>query len=172
MVTIRSFRETDTAEVQRIFAQGQQDFATGFEEQVEEYIRLSLAADLANISAHYLGEPGSHFWVAELEGKVTGMVGLQRRSDQEGELRRMSVASSDRRQGIGGKLLDTVERFSRQQGYDRISLSTVTQLQPAIAMYRKNGFVLVKHETYLTMTVQYYVKRLAEISEKPEAGQN
>ena len=172
MVTIRTFRESDTAEVHRLFARGQRDFAAGLEPQVEEYIRLSLAADLANIAAHYLAEPGSHFWVAELDGRVVGMVGLERRSKEEGELRRMSVSPAVRRQGIGWRLLETLERFSREQGYQRVSLSTVTQLQPAIAMYRKNGFVLVKEEGYMTMTVQYYVKRLATLKEDSRDGQN
>lgn len=172
MVTIRTFRETDTAEVHGLFARGQRDFAAGLEPQVEEYIRLSLAADLAHIEAHYLADPGSHFWVAELEGRVAGMVGLERLSEEEGELRRMSVSPTARRQGIGWGLLQTVERFCRQQGYLRLSLSTVTQLQPAIAMYRKNGFVLVKEASYMTMTVQYYVKRLDPLPENSRHGQN
>jgi len=39
------------------------------------------------------------------------MVDIQKRSNEEAELRRMSVAGDARRQGIGWKLLETVEEF-------------------------------------------------------------
>ena len=58
------------------------------------------------------------------------------------------------------KLLETVEAFCMGRGYRRIVLSTVTQLQPAIAMYRAAGFRQVREEAYGSMTVQYYVKDL------------
>ena len=163
MVTIRTFRDGDNRAVRCLFARGQRDFAAGLEEAVESYVRHSLAADLADIPLHYLSEPGSHFWVAHDQGNVRGMVGVQRRSAVEGELRRMSVAIEARRQGIGWQLLETVEEFCREQGYQQITLSTVTQLQPAIAMYRKFGFNLVDERAYGQMTVQFFVKELVAL---------
>ena len=160
MAAIRTFRPGDAGEVRRLFARGQRDFAAGLEAEIEAYISRSLAVDLADIPRHYLGEPGSHFWVAEGDGRVLGMVGVEGRSDEEGELRRMSVASWVRRQGIGQWLLETVEHFCREQGYQRITLSTVTQLQPAIAMYRKLGFQQVGEETYGNMSVLHFSKNL------------
>ena len=160
MLDIRTFQPADAAAVRRIFAQGQTDFAAGLEQAVEDYIRRSLANDLADIPLNYLSDPGSHFWVADVGGEVRGMVGVQRRDDQEAELRRMSVASAARRQGIGWKLAETVEAFCRERGYQRIQLTTVTQLQPAMAMYRKFGYRLVGEEPYGPMTVQSFVKLL------------
>ena len=172
MVKIRTFHPDDADPVRRLFARGQRDFAAGLESAVERYIQLSLSADLADIPRHYLSEPGSHFWVADVAGQVKGMVAVQRRSDAEGELRRMSVAADARRQGIGWQLLETVEDFCRQRGYQRITLSTVTQLQPAIAMYRKFGFQQVGEEPYDTMTVQFFVKDLADAPVSPGDGQS
>ena len=60
----------------------------------------------------------------------------------------MSVSSTVRRQGVGRRLLETTEDFCREQGYRRIVLSTVDILQPALAMYHKNGYTLVKVEPY------------------------
>ena len=160
MLDIRTFQPADAAAVRRIFAQGQRDFAAGLEQAVEDYIRRSLANDLADIPLNYLSDPGPHFWVADVGGEVRGMVGVQRRDDQEAELRRMSVASAARRQGIGWKLSETVEAFCRERGYQRIQLTTVTQLQPAMAMYRKFGYRLVGEEPYGPMTVQSFVKLL------------
>jgi ribosomal protein S18 acetylase RimI-like enzyme len=161
-LTIRTFRSDDAAAVRRLFVNGQLDFARGthLEEEVRRYIQRSLADDLADISGHYQPRPGDNFWMAQLNGEVKGMVGVQGRSNEEAELRRMSVAGDSRRQGIGRRLLETVEDFCQGLGYRRISLSTVTQLQPAIAMYRSYGFALTGQEEYGKIVVQHYVKLL------------
>ena len=160
MLTIRTYQPADHDAVRELFARGQRDFAQGLEDVVERYIQRSLADDLADIPAHYLAQPGSHFWVADWEGQVKGMVAIQRRSDEEAELRRMSVASDCRRQGIGGKLLATTDAFCRERGYRRIRLTTVTQLQPAIALYQKFGYQWQGEEPYGRLTVYHFVKEL------------
>lgn len=146
-----------------MFAGGQMDFArdTELEEEVRRYIQRSLADDLSDITGNYLRAPGGNFWVAQIDGEVKGMVGVQRRSLEEAELRRMSVAADSRRQGIGRRLLETVEAFCLEQGYQRISLTTVSQLQPAIAMYQGYGFRLTGLEQRGKMVVHHFVKELA-----------
>ena len=123
-----------------MFAQGLLDFAADYKAEVSDYVRQSLNDDLSDIPANYLDSPGSCFWVAEVDGEIKGMVGIQRRSDEEAELRRMSVANDARRQGIGRQLLETVEDFCRNWGYVRVRLTTHMMLEPAIALYRKNGY--------------------------------
>lgn len=142
-----------------MFAQGLLDFAGDYLPQVSSYIRDSLNDDLADISANYLDSAGSCFWVAEVDGEIKGMVGIQRRSDEEAELRRMSVASDARGQGIGRQLLETVEDFCRKWGYARIRLTTHMMLKPAIALYRKNGYCMVADETRGAVT-RGFVKEL------------
>ncbi len=171
-IRIRTFQTADAPVVRRLFARGQLDFAAGFEEAVKAYIQRSLVDDLADIPLHYLNGPDSGFWVADIQGQVKGMVGVQRRSEEEAELRRMSVAADTRRSGIGGMLLETVEAFCRERGYRRITLSTVAHLQPAIAMYRKFGYRLTDAEPYGVMTVQYFVKHLADPPVKPRDEQS
>ena len=78
----------------------------------------------------------------------------------------MSVSSSVRRQGIGRLLLETVESFWREHGYRRICLSTVDILQPALAMYRRSGYVTMNEERYgdqpnRPIVVHHLVKELA-----------
>jgi ribosomal protein S18 acetylase RimI-like enzyme len=160
MLDVRTFRPSDAASVRRLFSRGLTDFAMGFEAPMREYIRHSLADDLADISASYLKGPGNHFWVAESAGQIKGMVGIQRRTDEEAELRRMSVATDSRRQGIGSKLLETTEAFCRERGYRRIRLTTVSLLQPAIALYRKHGYHQVGEEQYGQITGLHFVKEL------------
>ncbi len=160
MLTIRTFKPADTEAVHDLFARSLMDFAGGLEEAVEAYVQHSLSDDLADIPRHYLSEAASHFWVAESDGNIVGILGVQRRGAEEAELRRMSVAGGHRRQGIGSKLLDVAEAFCREQGYQRVRLTTVTLLQPAIAMYRKHGYRLVGEEEYGQVTGQHFVKEL------------
>ena len=77
-------------------------------------------------------------------------------------MRRMSVSSSVRRQGIGRRLLETTEDFCRDKGYRRICLSSVHILEPALAMYRRFGYTTVKEESYGALTVHHLVKELDE----------
>ena len=161
-VTIRSFRPGDAPAVRAIFTHGQLDFAEGTPLEVEAraYVQRSLAADLSDIPAHYMRLPGSHFWVAEHRGEIVGTVGVQRVNAEEAELRRMSVASASRRQGIGRQLLQTVEDFCRGNGYSRVALSTVIHLEPAVHMYTACGYHPVRQEPYGSMTEQFFVKQL------------
>ena len=161
-VTIRSFRSEDAEAVRALFARGQLDFAEGtpFEQEVREYVRRSLAADLSDIPANYLDPPGSHFWVAERSGEILGTVGVQKTDATEAELRRMSVAAGNRRRGIGRRLLETVEDFCRREGYSRVALSTVIHLEPAVKMYLDSGYRPVRQAPYGSMTEQFFVKDL------------
>ena len=160
MLNIRTFCPADAEAVRLLFAQGLMDFAGDAAKAVGSYVESSLAGDLADISFHYLKAPGDHFWVAEVEGQIKGMVGIQRRDEREAELRRMSVDRDARRQGIGWALLETTESFCREQGYQQIRLTTVTLLQPAIAMYVRFGYRLTGEDQYGEIAGQHFLKRL------------
>jgi len=162
MIKIRSFETQDADSVRSLFSQGLMDFAQGSEQEVGGYVQESLSDDLADINASYMDDPANHFWVADEDGVVKGMVGVQWRSDEEAELRRMSVASTARRQGVGLMLLETVEGFCRDRGHRRIILTTVTLLEPAIAMYRRFGFQLTGEESYGRISAQHFVKDLTK----------
>ena len=162
MLKIRTFQPQDAEPVRHLFAQGQLDFAAGITETIQAYIQESLADDLSDIPANYLRQSGSHFWVAEIAGLIKGIVGIQRRSNHEAELRRMSVSADSRRQGIGWKLLETTEAFCRSNGYHHIRLTTVTHLQPAIAMYLRFGYHLTEEEQFGQIMGQHFIKRLVD----------
>ena len=168
MLNIRTFRNSDTEAVHRLFAGSLMDFAEGYQEGMQSYVNSSLADDLADIPTHYLADPGSHFWVAEIAGLIKGMVGIQRISEDEAELRRMSVAAENRRQGVGRGLLRVCETFCWEQGYRRIKLTTVHLLQPAIAMYRSYGYQLVDEEQYGQLTGLHFIKHLEQGNQQQE----
>jgi len=55
----------------------------------------------------------------------------------------MHTAPSARRKGIGTAMLKHIIAFARSRGISRLSLETGSwdYFQPAIALYRKHGFV-------------------------------
>ncbi len=115
---------------------------------------------MADIKVNYMDPPGCCFWVAEVDGIIKGMVGVQYRTDKEAELRRMSVASDARGQGIARQLLDTVEDFCAEWGYAGVRLTTDMLLKPAIALYRKNGYRVIAEETCGDVPGYRFVKEL------------
>lgn len=168
-INLRTFLPSDLDQVHELFVSGLMEFAASVEEEVRSYVDHSLKDDLADIPGSYLSHPRSNFWVAESAGPtvvIVGIVGIQPRElEEEAELRRMSVSSSVRRQGIGRSLLEATEDFCRDKGYRRICLSTVEILKPALAMYLRYGYTTVKEEPYgepphRPITVHHLVKEL------------
>jgi ribosomal protein S18 acetylase RimI-like enzyme len=78
-------------------------------------------------------------WLAEGDGQVLGTVSVVPRP---GDLyiRSMAVHPAARGQGIGTRLLRTVEEFATPQGYRRLVLTTTPFLTAAIRLYEQAGF--------------------------------
>ena len=91
------------------------------------------AAELAReISA------GVIFWVAELEGRVLGVMGIQDKGDVV-LVRHAYVVTSTQRSGIGTRLLRHVETLIDKP----ILIGTWADASWAIDFYRRNGFSMV-----------------------------
>lgn len=137
--------------------------------EFDAYVETAVREELSRIPAYYLGKAGQGFWVAEVDGAVVGMIGVERHSGTEAELRRMAVDSAYRRRGIGRELLLTAERFCLQQGCRTIALSTAEFQVAAIRLYEKHGYQRVRTEIAQTrshktvgagVTRHHYEKRL------------
>lgn len=110
--------------------------------RLHEYIDNSLKTDLSDIAGTYI-TPGGNFWVATPRDEpslVVGMVGLERKPNAEGELRRMSVKSSHRRYGIGRLLISTLEQWAAEHQLGRIWLTTGGVMDKARAFYTSTGY--------------------------------
>ena len=110
-----------------------------------KFIKYCLRTDLADIDKTYMCNEGCHMWVADLNGKVVGMVGLlvdEKQKPGVAELQRMSVSGKCRKMGVGRKLLEQVLRHAEQCKLSKIVLSTTSAQLPAIGLYKKYGFKL------------------------------
>jgi N-acetylglutamate synthase-like GNAT family acetyltransferase len=81
---------------------------------------------------------GITFWVAEEEGQVLGVIGLQDKG-AVALIRHAYVAPTTQRKGVGTKLLRHVETLTAKP----VLIGTWADASWAIDFYRRNGFTLV-----------------------------
>ena len=169
---IRPYEAGDRDAVLALFRAVNAELApAGMEAAFADYVERAIADEMGRIPECFQQVDGSGFWVAVRGGALLGMVGIDRHSDAEAELRRMYVDPGQRRQGIGNRLLDHIEGFCRGRGYARLILSTSEIQFAALATYKARGYDLVREEVAeaaSTKTVgggvrrYHFVKRLAD----------
>ncbi len=94
----------------------------------------------------HLAEVGPQsLWVAEVDGRVVGLVGLMTRADGELEVEPAVVSANHRRSGIGRRLTDTVVAAARARGASELNVRPVGRNADAIRFYHALGFDVVGH---------------------------
>jgi len=81
---------------------------------------------------------GVVFWVAEEEGRLLGVMGIQDKGDVA-LVRHAYVARTTQRKGVGTRLLRHVEGLAGKP----ILIGTWAEASWAVEFYRRNGFVVV-----------------------------
>ncbi|CAI5733882.1 unnamed protein product [Hyaloperonospora brassicae] len=161
VVIIRSFQHSDLAAVRSLFESTHLDF--GKESRaVRQFVANRLcgpSGDMFDVHRAFqqpsnAGALTSGFWVAEVDAKVVGCVGMkplalspgQQANDDEGnctaELCRLSVAPTLRRRGVASALVRAVEAFAVSCGaFNEICLETIGAMEGAQQLYRVLGYV-------------------------------
>lgn len=88
-------------------------------------------------------EPGGAILMATYGGVVAGTVALKKVSEEVFELSKMAVDENYRRKGIAEKLSYAVLKKAKQLGAKKVILYSQTILLPALAMYKKIGFIQI-----------------------------
>jgi len=138
----RQFRPEDLQQVHAIFAEGMSEYPAHQDNPLlAQYIQQSITSDLGDIHGTYMSK-GGNFWVvtpADDPSCVAGMVALELKENQEGELRRMSVARAFRRYGLGRLLLLTLEEWAAANDFRKVWLTTGAVMDKARAFYEATG---------------------------------
>jgi putative acetyltransferase len=99
---------------------------------------LSFALDLSGLQAD-----GVTVWAVEVDGRIAAVGALKRIDAGWAELKSMRTHPDFLRQGIAAALLETIIAHARTEGLTCLSLETGTgpAFEPALALYRRRGFV-------------------------------
>lgn len=100
--------------------------------------------DLDDIAANYLENAGI-FFVAFINYTIVGTCAVKKKSSDRCEIKRLYVHKDFRSMGIGSSLLQKALEFATEH-YKTATLKTDTSLKPAINLYLKTGFSVIKEE--------------------------
>jgi DNA-binding MarR family transcriptional regulator/GNAT superfamily N-acetyltransferase len=87
-------------------------------------------------------------WIAEKDGERVGAVFVAKAFDEVAKLRLLHVEREARGLGIGKRLVEECVRFTRQTGYQKMTLWTQSILHAARHIYKQAGFHLVGEEQH------------------------
>ena len=103
-------------------------------------------------------------WIVEKDGQVAGSMAIVAATHDEAQLRWFLLHPCLRGRGIGRTLIEEGLAFSRDKGYARLFLWTVSQLTVAGRLYRRAGFQRTEEQPRnlwgATVTEQRYELRL------------
>jgi GNAT superfamily N-acetyltransferase len=121
---------------------------TDFEPLAEQ---PSLADELERLADHYSTDDAAMF-LADWQQACVGTVAVKCRDDGAAELKRMYVRPVARGRGLADRLVDAAVDFAAERGCIGVWLETVRgPMDPAIAVYRRNGFGTSSRPATLTM---------------------
>lgn len=111
---------------------------------ISRYFRLE-APDLRVLDTpqEEILDKGGRIMVAVRGGDVVGVCALLHVDERTFELAKMAVAEDAQGLGVGTRLGEAAIEQARAAGASRLILESNTVLAPAIALYRKLGFVEV-----------------------------
>ena len=98
---------------------------------------------LDHLSDYYGNAESRYFVIQDAAGKVIGGIGFARFEPMEAtaELQKLYLDDSAKGFGLGYKLVDFIEEKMRDAGYKVSYLETHDNLQTAIHIYKKSGYV-------------------------------
>jgi len=80
------------------------------------------------------------FWCLLSDGKVTGTAAVKRIDNSTAELKALYLLPELRGRGYGYKLLDRAVCFSKEKGYKRVVLDSISAYSDALKLYEQYGF--------------------------------
>ena len=105
-------------------------------------------------------------WIVEQNEKVKGGIAIVKNSSEEAQLRWFILHPDLRGRGLGKQLTSRALEFCRERDYKRVVLWTFDELDAAIGIYQKNGFVKVEEITHMhwgkNVTEEKYVLELSK----------
>jgi putative acetyltransferase len=152
---IRAYQDADHAQVVDLFIRTNREIAPlEMRERFEQYIQTSVDGEMSRLRDIFSETRRNAFWVVEAGDEIIGMFGIECRSDDSTELRRMYLDRRHRGRGIAQRMMRCAETRARELGFAKLILSTAEVQKAAVAFYRKSGYKFVRSERADTMSTK------------------
>lgn len=154
-VTFRGYQATDYSPVASLWTRINRELApVGMEKLFEQYIAMTIDGELKQLLKVFSKAKRNAFWVVESANEIVGSFGIESRSVNDTELRRMYLDEGYRGLGIAQRMLDCAEAKARALGFTRMIVSTAQIQKAADRFYRKSGFRQIRTEVAEQMTTK------------------
>ena len=139
-VKVRTYRAGGQSQITRLYREGA---------LVGWLAPNDTATDIDNIEMAYLSQPHDHFWIAEVDRGVVGMVGVARAGELVGQIRRLRAdpTCQQKQIALAVKLVQTALDHCRQNGYLKVILNTHFDPYLAVHLLRDLGFCYSRTRT-------------------------
>ena len=128
---VRSFEPRDQETVSRLYTEGM---------LVGQMAPNDTGADIDDIQQAYFEDESSHFWVAELDGRVLGMIGVASYREDRAEIRRLRVDADWQQTGIAERLVETALAHCSHHGYLKVVFDTRFDTDAAMSLFDRFAF--------------------------------
>lgn len=136
MVDIRRAAESDSEVIAALIREAFDPFESQYTTGAFEY-----TTPVADVIRERFAE--GPIWLAYIGEEPVGTVsGLP--EEERFYIRSMAIKPSAQRGGIGQRLLETLEAFAHEAGYEKLYLYTTFVLPGAKRLYEKNGFYVAR----------------------------
>jgi GNAT superfamily N-acetyltransferase len=154
-VVFRAYQLADYDPVAALWTRINRELAPpDMRELFEQYIATAISGELGQLRSVFSEAKRNAFWVVEAGKEIVGTFGIESRSKDSTELRRMYLDKGHRSRGIAQRMLQHAEARAREFGFSKMILSTAEVQKAAIAFYGKNGYQLVTTEVAGTMSTK------------------
>ena len=107
----------------------------GLDTSFEPYVARPLAEFVL------AGADAGRLWIVEEDVRIVGSIAIVKTGDGVGQLRWFLLVPGARGHGLGGRMLADALTWARSERLSRLELWTFGELDAAIELYRRHGFV-------------------------------
>jgi len=129
------------------------------ESEYPDIVHHLAADDLDNLCDAYSG-PRDLFLTVKQNDNIIGTIGIKEDSKEVALLRRFFIAPDYRNQGLGTVLVNKVIDFCVQNDYEMVSFRGNNQMDTAVKVIEKMGFIRKDIVSFGEFHIYIYVKLL------------
>ena len=128
-------------------------------------------ADIENIGVAYFSDVANHFWVAELDHRIIGMIGVMREEGHKAEIRRLRVEPEwQHAEIIPIRLMEAALYHCKVHGFLKIVFDTRFEKESAVGLFDRFGFQHTRSRTHHDKeTLEFYLDLYRQTKEEGRA---